>query len=228
MILKCVAIDDEPLALDLLKEYIARIPSLKLCETFENAVAAIEYLKKNQTDILLVDINMPDINGIELVKFLKTDTAVIFTTAYKQFAYEGFELSATDYLVKPIDFNRFEKGVQKAIAQYRYKHGISEGAIYVYSEYAMVKINFSDIEYIEGMEDYIRIHCNNRKPVMTLMSLKKILSKLPADQFKRVHKSYIIAIQKVKSIKNKKISILDMELPIGNSYLDEVKSWIRQ
>lgn len=230
MTLRCIAIDDEPLALDLIGNYISQIPLLELAGTFENALSAIEYLNKNNVDILLVDVNMPDINGVELVKSLNKDIIVIFTTAYRQFAYEGFELSATDYLVKPISFERFEKAIQKAFGIYHYKKSVLQTNtaehIYVYSEYEMIKVDLTEIEYIEGMEDYIRIHCINKKPIMTLMSLKKIMEKLPQNRFKRIHRSYIIDTHKIVSIKNKKVNMQSIELPIGSSYMQEVKLWL--
>lgn len=230
--LKCVAIDDEPLALNLLEAYMARFPYLQLLNTFEDAVSGAEYLKHNQVDLLFVDINMPDITGIDLVRALVSKPMVIFTTAYKNFAFEGFELEALDYLLKPIDITRFTKAVEKAMEFYNYKNNASPGAadenFYVYSEYRMVKINVAEIEYLESMEDYIKIHLTGQpKPVLTLMSLKKALDKLPADKFRRVHRSYIIAVNKVKSIHNRKLKLAEIELPIGESYTDSIRMWAR-
>lgn len=230
--LRCVSIDDEPLALELMEEYISRFPSLQLLQTFEDAISGAEYLKQNQVDLLFIDINMPDITGLDLVRSLAEKPMVIFTTAYKNFAFEGFELEALDYLLKPIDFTRFTKAVEKAAEYHHYKHAPAheqqQESLYVYSEYRVVKINLADIEYIESMEDYIKIHTiNESKPVLTLMSLKKALEKLPEAQFKRIHRSYIIAVNKVKSIHNRKLKLADVELPIGDSYSESVKAWAK-
>lgn len=229
--LKCVAIDDEPLALELMEQYISRFPSLQLLQTFEDAIGGAEYLKHNPVDLLFVDINMPDITGLDLVRSLHEKPMVIFTTAYKNFAFEGFELEALDYLLKPIDFSRFSKAVEKAAEYYQYKHDNKpeqQENLYVYSEYRVVKVNLADIEYIESMEDYIKIHTTGEtKPVLTLMPLKKALEKLPADKFKRIHRSYIIAVDKVKSIHNRRLKLADIELPIGDSYSESVRNWAK-
>jgi len=177
-----------------------------------------------------IDINMPDITGIELVRSLQQKPMVIFTTAYKNFAFEGFELEAVDYLLKPIDIKRFAKAVEKAVDYYKYKNTVEEKpdeSIYVYSEYRMVKIDLADIEYIESMEDYIKIHVNNAKTVLTLMPLKKMLEKLPSDKFQRIHRSYIVPVNKIKSIHNRKVQLADIELPISDSYTDFARNWMK-
>jgi DNA-binding LytR/AlgR family response regulator len=229
--LKCIAIDDEPLALALIKEYVSRVPSLTLLNTFEDAITGAEFLKHTPVDLLFVDINMPDITGIDLVRSLGHKPMVIFVTAYKNFAFEGFELEAIDYLLKPVDFSRFSKAVDKALDYYQYKKGIRkeqhEDSLYVYSEYRMVKINLSEIEYIESMEDYIKIHLPAGNPILTLMPLKKVLEKLPQDQFKRIHRSYIVAIDKVRSVQNRKVYLNNIQLPISDSYADFVKDWVK-
>jgi two-component system, LytTR family, response regulator len=229
MQLKCIAIDDEPLALELIKNYVSRIPELQLLHTFDDALSGAEFLKKGTVDLLFVDINMPDITGVELVRSLEQRPMVIFTTAYKNYAYEGFELEAMDYLLKPIDFNRFSKAVDKAIEYHKYKNTTptedSTESLYVYSEYRMVKIDLKDIEYIESMEDYIKIHQHNQPTILTLMPLKRILEKLPADQFQRIHRSYAVAVNKVKAIQNRKAHVGEMQLPISDSYTDFIKTW---
>ncbi|WP_295711591.1 LytTR family DNA-binding domain-containing protein [Mucilaginibacter sp.] len=231
MVLKCIAIDDEPLALKLISGYVSRFPSLQLIQTFDDAISGAEFLKTKTVDLLFIDINMPDITGIDLVRSLAVKPIVIFTTAYKNFAYEGFELEALDYILKPIDFKRFEKAVEKAIDYYRYKNQPAteqaEESLYVYSEYRMVKIELSAIEYIESMEDYIKIHLTNAKTVLTLMPLKKVLEKLPADKFQRIHRSYIVPVNKIRSIQNRKVKLSDIELPVSESYLDIVRNWMK-
>jgi len=231
MELKCIAIDDEPLALEVIKKHIADFPQLKLLHTFEDAISAAEYLRNNTIDLLFIDIDMPDITGIELVRSLKEKPMVIFTTAHKNFAYEGFELEALDYLLKPIDLKRFSAGVNKAIDYAKYKSaGQSEmdGALYVHSEYRMIKIELKEIEYIESMQDYIKIYLSNvEKPVLTLMSLKGVLEKLPQTEFTRIHRSYAVAIKKIKSIHNHKVKLKIVELPIGNNYADFIQAWAK-
>lgn len=229
MELKCVAIDDEPLALELIKQYIEKFPALKLVRSFTDAVSGAEYLRNNNIDLLFIDINMPDITGVDLVRSLQQKPLTIFTTAYKKFAFEGFELEAIDYLLKPIDFERFKKAVIRAIEFYQYKQNTpreKEESLFVRSEYRMVKIPLSDIDYIESLEDYIKIHIAGQRPVMSLMTLKTVLEKLPADQFKRIHRSYIVPVNKVRSILNRKVQLSNnVELPVSNNYSDFIDDW---
>jgi two-component system LytT family response regulator len=229
MKLKCVAIDDEPLALALIKNYVDHFPNLELLATFHDAIFGKEFLNQTPVDLLFIDINMPDITGLELVRSLKQKPMVIFTTAYKKFAFEGFELEALDYLVKPIDSERFSRAVQKATDFWNYKNTprpeTSEN-LFVHSEYRIVKIALTDIEFIESLEDYIRIHLTNAKPLLTLMSLKKVLEKLPENRFKRIHRSYIVPVNKVKSILNRKVLLNSgKELPVSDSYLSFIEEW---
>lgn len=228
--LTCIAIDDEPLALGLISQYIARIPTLKLLKTFEDAISGSEYIQRNTVDLLFLDINMPDISGIELARSLEKRPMIIFTTAYKNFAFEGFELEAIDYVLKPIDFERFKKAVDKAIDFNNYRNASQKQpqleSLYVYSEYRMIKIDVQKITYIESMEDYIKIHLTDQpKPVLTLMPLKKVLEKLPQDNFMRIHRSYVVALNHIKSIHNKKVQLESMELPVGSSYNDLISKW---
>ncbi|GGC14414.1 LytR/AlgR family response regulator transcription factor [Dyadobacter sediminis] len=228
--MKCIAIDDEPLALNILRNYIAEFPALELLQTFDDAVEGALYLKTHAVDLLFIDIHMPDLSGLEIVSRLENRPMVIFTTAHKNFAHEGFELEAIDYLLKPIGFQRFEKAVNKALEQFQYRNSRQtqeNEAIVVRSEYKMVKIDLKDIEYIEGMEDYIKIHLlNARHPVLTLMSLKEILEILPQNRFSRIHRSYIVPDVLVKSIQNRKVRLTtERELPLSDSYLDFIRKW---
>ncbi|MBO9199612.1 MULTISPECIES: LytR/AlgR family response regulator transcription factor [Niastella] len=229
MQLKCIAIDDEPLALELLQEYISRFPQLKLVHTFDDAISAVELLRNTRVDLLFIDINMPDITGIDLVRSLHEKPIVIFTTAHKQFAIEGFELDAVDYLLKPINFDRFTRAVNKAIDYFKYKSTPAQeenDSLFVHSEYKLVKIPLNEIEYIESLEDYIKIHITGTKPVLTLLSMKKVLEKLPADKFQRIHRSYIVAVSRVKSIQNRKVQLsTGVELPISDSYVQFINNW---
>jgi two-component system, LytTR family, response regulator len=198
------------LALEVVKKYVEEFPALQLVGTFHDALLAREFLKTTQIDLLFVDIQMPDISGLDLVRTLPKKPIVIFTTAHKKFAYEGFELEALDYLLKPMDYKRFARAVQKAVDYHAYLHTSqqeSQENLFVYSEYRMVKINIRDIEYIESLEDYIRIHLVGSKPVMTLMPLKKVVEKLPSGKFKRIHRSYVVRTDRVKSIGNRKVEL---------------------
>jgi two-component system, LytTR family, response regulator len=228
--LKCVAIDDEPLAVDLIKGYLGKIPELQLVQTFDDALSGAEFLRKMPVDILFIDINMPDITGMELVKSLDIKPAIIFTTAYKKFAAEGFDMDAIDYLLKPFSFERFLKAANKAIAFCQYKNRIitdEENSLFISSSYKMIRIALHDIEYIESLEDYIRIHLVNAKPVLTLMPLKKIMEKLPPEKFRRIHRSYIVSTDKIKSVFNKKVtlSFSQTELPVGDTYSGFIRDW---
>ncbi len=229
MTLTCVAIDDEPLALDLIKNYADQLACLNLVETFNDAIAGARYLETKPIDLLFIDINMPDISGLDLVRNLKERPLIVFTTAYKDFAFEGFELEAVDYLLKPFDFERFSKAVQKALEYHTLKksgQAATTESLFVHSEYKLIKIPLNDIEYIESLEDYIKVHLTNEKPILTLMSLKKVLEKLPEAKFKRIHRSFVIPVNKVKSILNRKVLLTSgKELPISESYLSFIQNW---
>jgi DNA-binding LytR/AlgR family response regulator len=223
----CIAIDDEPLALTLISEYAARIPELRLLQTFEDAISGAQFLKENKVDVLFIDINMPDITGTELVRSLEKKPLTIFTTAYKQFAYEGFELEAIDYLLKPIAFDRFQKAVQRAISLKAFRYPEKAGRhFFVRSEYRMIRIECDHVLYIEGLEDYVKIHLDNERPVLTLMTMKAMMEKIPAEIFRRIHRSYIIPVKNIRSVHNKKIMLHNgQELPVSDSYLDFIQEW---
>ena len=230
MTLKCIAIDDEPLALNLIKNFAARIPALNLVQTFSDAISGAEFLRNNHVDLLFLDINMPDISGLDLAHALKEKPMIIFTTAYKNFAFEGFELEAVDFLLKPISFDRFLKGVQKAIEQFAHSQHPSEESqesLLVYSEYQRQKIALSDIEYIESSGKYIKFHLVKSKPVLSLVSLSKVLEKLPPNKFRRIHRCFIVPVSKIKSISNQKVRLASgQELPIGKTYARLTQDWV--
>ena len=232
MQITCIAIDDEPLALELIREYVGKFPELKIVQTFDDAINGADFLRAHDIDLLFIDINMPDITGVDLVRSLEKKPLTIFTTAYKNFAFEGFELEAIDYLLKPIDFERFTKAVIRAIEFFQYKQASKDKlqqSLFVRSEYRMIKIDLDEIEYIEGLEDYIKIHLTNKKSVLTLMTLKSVLEKLPAGKFKRIHRSYIIPVDKVQSILNRKVRLSSgAELPVSNNYLGFIDEWIKK
>ena len=231
MHIKCIAVDDEPLALVVIEKMIHKIPAFHLITTFDDAIAGAEFLRQHPVDLLFIDINMPDINGLDLVRSLEQKPMLIFTTAHKKFATDSYDLDAIDYLVKPITQERFDKAVNKAMEYFAYKNRINntgEEALFVRSEYRLIKINLNDIEYIESMEDYCRIHLVNAKPIMTLMTLKNFVDKLPDDKFKRIHRSYIIAVNKIQSIINKKVKLITAELPVSASYVSAITEWIKK
>lgn len=234
MQITCIAIDDEPLALELIRQYVAKFPELNLVQAFNDAIAGAEFLRINPVDLLFIDIDMPDISGLELVRSLKEKPLIIFTTAYKQFALEGFEVDALDYLLKPVGLERFSKAVSKAFEHYQYRNRLkpevpapapAAGALFVRSEYQLVKIDLNDIEYIESIKDYIKIHRTGGKPVMTLMTLKAVLEKLPPGKFIRIHRSYVVPLARIKSISNRKVRLTSVELPVSDSYAGVVSSW---
>jgi DNA-binding LytR/AlgR family response regulator len=220
------------LALALIQEYVTRIPELRLLYSFEDAIAGSEFLRNNPVDILFVDINMPDISGLSLVASLDVKPAVIFTTAYKKFAFEGFELEAVDYLLKPISFERFEKAVKKAIQSLKGKEKeeeLPQDDFFVWSEYKQVKIDLSQIEFIEAREDYVLFHQLNHRPVLSLMTLKSVQEKLPVIKFVRIHRSYIIPVSGIKQIGSKKVTLgSGRELPVGNSYASALQAFTKK
>lgn len=222
MPIRCIAIDDEPLALELIQYYVSLHSDLQLLATFEDALQARQYLQTHEVDLLFADINMPDINGLQLVESLSKRPMVVFTTAYKKFAYEGFELQAIDYLLKPIGPERFATAIQKVkdafLLQQQKQTQAEKPSIYVRSDYKMLRIVLDHIQYIEGLEDYIRIHVDGSRPVLTLMSLKAMEETLPADLFIRIHRSYIIPIKRIVTIQAKEIQLPGIRLPIGKKY----------
>ena len=230
MRLKCVIIDDEPLAIELIKQYVEKFPSLEVTQTFLNAIAGVEYLRSGETDLLFLDIQMPDITGLQLLRSLNKPPMVIFTTAYSQFALNAFELDVLDYLLKPVEFDRFEKAVGKAFNYYKFKNGIANvitESIYVRSEYQMVKVELDKVEYIESLDDYIKIHFTDKSTVMTLMSLKKLQEKLTCDKFIRVHRSYLVNLSKIKTIVNRKIQLSHIEIPVGETYAKQLNELLK-
>jgi DNA-binding LytR/AlgR family response regulator len=223
--IKCVAIDDEPVALQLMKAYIEKSPALQLVQVFEDAISAAEFLRMHPVDLLFVDIQMPNVNGLDLVRAIENKPMIIFTTAHRKIAFEGFELQAIDYLLKPVSVERFTKAVAKAEEYYKFKNTAAsqDEYLFVYSEYKLTKIDLNDIEFIESLEDYVRIHLTNGKPILSLMPLKRVLQKLPQEKFQRVHRSYIVSVNKIKGVNNKRIILAAAQVPVSDSYLDAVR-----
>lgn len=219
--MRCIAIDDEPLALQIIEEFASRIPFLTLEKTFTNPDEANAWMQQNHIDLLFLDIQMPDVNGLQYYRSLVNKPPVIFTTAYSEYAVEGFNVEAIDYLLKPIEYDRFLKSVFKAreYLEFLTNQNIQLASIFVKVDYQLMKINLKDIDFIEGLDDYIRIHMKP-KPVLTLMTLKGIQEKLPAREFIRIHRSYIVAASKIESFGKSKLKIAGKDIPIGSSYAE--------
>jgi len=219
--MKCIAIDDEPLALQVIKQYCEKIPFLQLEKTFTNPDEAKAFLQQQSIDLIFLDIQMPDINGVQFYKNLTTKPLVIFTTAFKDYAVDGFNVDAVDYLLKPFEYNRFLKAVYKAkeYIEFLSSQEMQLSSIYVKVNYEMMKINLKDIDLVEALDDYIKIHIKPM-PVLTLMTLKSMQEKLPVKEFARVHRSYIVPIQKIEKFSKNKIIVAGKEIPIGSSYAD--------
>lgn len=219
--IKAIAIDDEPPALKVIENFCGRTPDIDLEKIFTMPAEALKHLRKFPADLVFLDIQMPSVNGIEFYKSIRQDTMVIFTTAYSEYAVEGFNLSAVDYLLKPFTFKRFEQAVAKAIDYYNYKKQTTDETpkyLFIRADYSLLKIALTDIVYIEGLDDYLKIHLVNGSPVVARMTMKNMLEKLPAKDFVRVHRSYIIPFNRIESYRNKTIIIAGEEIPTGSSY----------
>lgn len=217
--IKAIALDDEPLALEILQSLCDSIEYIELKKTFTKSEEAFKYLKKYPVDLLFLDINMPSVSGLDFYQKLPHKTMVIFTTAYSEFAVEGFTLSATDYLLKPISLSRFQQAAEKAHLQWKLQNqNIEQQYLFIRADYSLIKILFSDILYIEGLDDYLKIHIQNQKTVVARMTLKAILQKLPETEFIRVHRSFIIPISKISKLRNKIIFIGQVEIPLSLNY----------
>lgn len=233
--LRCIAVDDEPLALEVLESYIRKVPSLQLAGLCGGALEAIQLLSSGAVDLMFLDVDMPDLTGTQLLRTLKHPPLVIFTTAYPDYALEGFELDAVDYLLKPIPFDRFLKAVNKAQERLHPPamptaiplSGAPEANfIFVKTEYKTLRVDLDDILYVEGLKDYVLIHTRQKK-IITLLSLNKMVEKLPPTHFLRVHRSFIVAVNKIDSIERNRIRIGDAEIPVGDLYRDGLGRLVR-
>lgn len=227
--INCVTIDDEPLALRQMESYIEKTPFLSLGGAFNNALDALAFLQNNVVDLLFVDINMPDLNGMELVKSLLVKPAIIFTTAYSEYAVEGFKVDAVDYLVKPIAYADFLKASERARQRLQQSAPteLNDDHIFVKSEYKVIRINYADISYIEGMREYVKIHLTDQSHVLSLMSIKKLEEKLPSSQFMRVHRSFIVNLEKITTIERNRIVFPpDVYIPVSEQYKEEFQQFV--
>lgn len=222
--INCIAIDDEPLALSIIETFCAKVPFLQLQKTFTDTSEAARFLRKFPVDLVFLDIQMPDMLGTDFYREHAKDKMVIFTTAFSQYAVEGFDLNAIDYLLKPIEFQRFLQAANKSQEYFNYLHlsdHKTQQHLYVRSEYSLVKIAFSDILYIETLDDYLKIHLKTKKTVLTKMNLKNMMSKLNSSEFVRPHRSYVVPLSLIESVRGKTIHLSDIEIPIGVKYEED-------
>lgn len=234
MKIRCIAVDDEPLALELLADNISKLPFLELVSTCTNAMDALKFVQDQSVDLIFLDIQMPGITGLQLIKSMTQPTMIILITAYEKHALEAFGLNVVDYLVKPSSFERFVKACNKAWDLFQLKSKQNQSTpdseaeyFFVNVDYSLVKILFADISYMEGLKDYIKIHFNNNsKPLITRMPMKSMESLLPAKKFIRIHKSYIISLASVNMIKKNAVIIGSTELPISDNYKDNLMQFV--
>lgn len=240
MILKCIAVDDEPLALDIIEDYVSKVPFLQLVKRTENAIEALQLVQAGGIDLVFLDIQMPDLTGIQFLKIASGKSNYILTTAYSQYALESYDLNVSDYLLKPIAFDRFYKAVEKVHNQLQKaepaavpvpeptpapisapsNNAPAQDFIFIKTEHKIQKVELDNILYIEGLKDYISIFTKNER-IITLQNMKRMEETLPKGDFIRVHKSYIISIDKIESIERSRISIAAKTIPIGDTYRDE-------
>jgi len=230
---RVVAIDDEPLALQLVKGYVEKTPTLELAGAFDNPVEAVAFIRSADVDLVLLDIQMPDLTGTELARVIVGGPKVIFTTAYEKYALEGFRLDAVDYLLKPFSYAEFLRAVQKAERLIETEGSqlpsleVSNDFLFVKSESRLRRINFSEIHYIEGLKDYVKIWLKDeRKPVLSLSTLKALESRLPGDRFMRVHRSFIVNLETVRIIERGRIVFGEVRIPVTDQYRENFQKFL--
>ncbi|MCI6643521.1 MAG: LytTR family DNA-binding domain-containing protein [Alloprevotella sp.] len=240
MTLTCAIIDDEPLALGLIRSYVEKTPFLDLIGTYSSAVEALSALKEEAIDLLFLDIQMPELNGLEFSRLVSAETKIIFTTAFSQYAIDGYKVNAIDYLLKPISYSDFLEAAQKALAWFeermkKVRQDLQQStasetlndSIFVKSDYKLIRIDFSEILYFEGLKDYVKIYTElERKPILSLTSMHLLEASLPSPRFMRIHRSFIVNMEKVKVLERGQILFGDKQLPISNSYKDQVQEYI--
>lgn len=230
--MKCIVVDDEPLALDLLESYVRKTPFLELAGKYSSAVQAMKELANQQVDLIFLDIQMPELNGLEFSRMLPPETCIIFTTAFDQYAIDGYKVNAIDYLLKPISYPDFLQAANKALHQHELMHRTPQDeidSIFVKSEYKLVQIELRKILYVEGLKDYIKIYEEDRpKPVLSLMSMKAMEDLLPPSQFMRVHRSYIVRKDKIRVIDRGRIVFGKTYIPISDSYKQAFQEYLEK
>lgn len=224
-------IDDEPLAANLLGSYVSRTPFLQLAGIYNSAVAAIKSIRENCIDLLYLDIQMPELNGIEFASILPKETKIVFTTAFSQYALDGYKVDALDYLLKPISYDDFLKSANKAYLWHS-EHSkqqiyTQDRFIFIKSDYKLIKVQFDDLLFVEGLKDYVKIYLDNgQQPIMTLLNMKKLEESLPHPEFMRTHRSYIVHMPKVEQIDRLRIVFGDYYIPISESYKENVQRYL--
>jgi DNA-binding LytR/AlgR family response regulator len=233
MKLRTIAIDDEPLALKLVSDYIGKTPFLELVGAFDNPLDAIDFLSGQEADLIFVDIQMPDLTGIEFTRSLEGDHKIIFTTAYEKYALEGFKLNALDYLLKPFSYEEFLKAAMKAHKMAELQaNGLptieaNNQFLFLKSEYKIRRINFNDILYIEGLKDYIKVYTTSEvKPILSLNSIKSLEQKLPEEKFMRVHRSYIVNLEKIETIERSRIIFGKTYIPVSDQFKEKFQEYL--
>ncbi len=226
--IKAIALDDEPLALEIINHFTKSIDFIHLEKTFTKQQEAMKYLRNYPVDLIFLDINMPQKNGIDFFKSLNADPILIFTTAYSEFAVEGFNINATDYLLKPFSEERFVQAAMKARNEFEFRKNRSvQTHLMIRADYKLYRIDFENILFIEGLDDYIQIHQTNGTKIVARYSMKSILAKLPDQKFMRIHRSYIVATNQIKSIQNKTVTLNEFVLPIGDTYREDILKLIQ-
>ena len=230
--IRCLAIDDEPLALQQLVTYIGKVPFLELAAQCHSALEAKTFLEQDTVDAIFCDINMPDLNGMDFIKSLAVPPLVVFTTAYSEYAVEGFRVNAVDYLLKPFGLQDFQRAANRLkdrleMKNERYDNSQADNTLFLKTEYRMVKISIQDIRYVEAMSEYLKVYLDSeKKPIVTLLSMKKMEERLP-DNFMRIHRSYIVNLSKIQEVnKNRIIIDDDTYLPIGDLYKDTFQQYL--
>ncbi|MGA1977355.1 MAG: LytTR family DNA-binding domain-containing protein [Bacteroidales bacterium] len=228
-----IAVDDEPLALKLVTDYIGKTPGLKLVAGFENPLEASEFLNNNKVDLVFMDIQMPDLSGIEFARIMEKGPKVIFTTAYEKYALEGYKLEVIDYLLKPFSYEEFLAAVSKARKQISLEQKLlnrveaNEEFLFLKSDYKIKRINFNDILYIEGLKDYVKVYVQNlQKPVLSLSTLKLLETKLPPEKFMRVHRSFIVNLEKIDTIERSRIVFGKVYIPVSDQYKEKFQEFL--
>jgi two-component system, LytTR family, response regulator len=227
--IRCIAIDDEPLALELLTDNISKVPFLQLVAACDNALEAMTIMEQQPVDLIFLDIQMPGLTGLQFIQSMTVKPMIILITAYEKYALQGFDLNVTDYLVKPVSLDRFVNACNKARELFTLraqpKSGTPAGYFFVNVDYSLVKVTTADIMYIEGLKDYIKIHLkSSQKPLVTRMPMKTIEEQLPADAFIRIHKSYIVSIAFITAVRKSSVFIDTLELPVSDNYRDSIIS----
>lgn len=233
----CIAIDDEPLALGLIVSYISKTPFLSLIGKFDNPIDAMEFLQENTVQLIFLDIQMPDLTGVEFARTLKEDSKVIFTTAYEKYAVEGFQLHALDYLLKPISYEVFLNSIKHAKQHFDLIASMSstksvktdENYLFIKADYQIHRVEYADILYLEGLKDYVKLYAiNGSKPIVFHATMKSIEEKLPSNEFMRVHRSFIVSLSKIKTIERDRILFGDKRIPISKQFKSEFDDFVKK